>query len=146
LNQILDKIVDYGINTLTEEEKRTLDLKMAELELELKSREFEAEKALYQDRQSARSMYQSDNKAQKALTVLFTIGYFAITSFMLVFLLRLISIELSDFLITFISSIFGAFNAIMVQIVSFYFGSSQSGEDNGRAMAESFRGGATGGS
>jgi hypothetical protein len=24
LNQILDKIVDYGINTLTEEEKRTL--------------------------------------------------------------------------------------------------------------------------
>ena len=45
-------------------------------------------------------------------------------------------------MVAFISGIFGAFNAIMVQIISFYFGSSQGGENQGRKIANAFSAGA----
>ena len=53
-------------------------------------------------------------------------------------------VELNDFVIAFISSVFGAFNAIMVQIISFFFGSSQGGENQGAKIAEAFKNAANG--
>jgi hypothetical protein len=126
----------------TGEEKAGVALLQRELDLKFKQLAMDANNAYLNDRQSARDMYEHDSGSQKILTVIFTVGYFAITAFMFVFLLRMLKVELSDFVIAFISGIFGAFNAIMIQIISFYFGSSQGGENQGRRMANAFSVGA----
>ena len=123
----------------TPDDKLKAELAKKELAIKVKQMQMDMELAYMNDKQSARKMYEKDDKAQKLLTLLFTIGYFGITAFMMAFLLNFIEKELSAFVISFISTIFGAFNAIMVQIISFYFGSSKGGEDTGKALSNSFK-------
>lgn len=123
---------------LSGEEKQEFRLKMREIDYQFKSLGMEMQEQILKDKQSAREMYSKDSSSQKILTIIFTVGYFGLTTFMLAFLLNKLSFELDQFTTVFISTIFGAFNAIMVQIISFYFGSSQGGEDTGRQIASSF--------
>lgn len=122
----------------TDDDKRQMEILKQEITIKMKQFEMDAMSELLRDKQSAREMYQRDSWSQKVLTALFTVAYFSLTVFMLAFLMDRIGVELDQFTTVFISSTFGAFNAIMVQIVSFYFGSSQGGEDTGRAISHSF--------
>ena len=122
----------------TDEDRRKMEILKQEIAIKMKQFEMDAQAEFMKDKQSAREMYQRDSWSQKALTALFTVGYFGLTAFMISFLLKAIDVDMSPFVVSFISTIFGAFNAIMVQIISFYFGSSQGGEDTGRAISRSF--------
>jgi hypothetical protein len=122
----------------TDEEKTQAALAKQELEIQLKKMEQDLKLAYMNDRQGARQMYAHDSTSQKILTIIFTIGFFALTGFLLGLLFKAIEIELSSFTSLFIGSVFGAFATIMTQIVSFYFGSSQSGENQGEKMADAF--------
>lgn len=123
----------------TKEEKAEFQLALLEAEMKMKRLAMEAEMEFFKDRDSARTMQQTTkSKIPGVLTIVFTVGYFSLTAFMLFFLLGKLDVELSQFVTVFISTIFGAFNAIMVQIISFYFGSSNGGEDQGSKMIEAF--------
>jgi len=133
---IADKIDDRNF---TEEERARWELDLKEMEHEATKLSMDFEIEVIKDRQSARSMYQTDNQSQKYLTLIFTIGYFAITTYMIALVMKMINQDLNDFVVSFVSSIFGAFNAIMIQIISFYFGSSKGGEEQGAKIADSFK-------
>lgn len=110
-----------------------------EFQIAIKRLQFEAESQEFEDRKSAREMQSKTNsRIPGALTILFTVGFFGLGSFLTAFLLGRVNLELDQFTTVFISSLFGAVNAIMVQIISFYFGSSKGGEESVGRMAETF--------
>ena len=140
----------YLLTTLLKEEKGAQSITLEELKnereqmkinfkLEQTNQELEANELLISDRKSAREMGQKNPIVPGILTLIFTLGFFGMTAFMLRFLLDMANVEMNDFVVSFVSYIFGAFNAIMIQIISYYFGASKGGDDNGAKMADSFR-------
>ena len=111
---ILDKII-------------TTDKERDEAKLALKGLLLEAEKEAFakevEDRKSARDMYKDDAIIQKILATLFTIAYFGL-SFMMFRFFVLGEINLGEFEISFISTIFGAMSAKVNTVVDFFFGGS----------------------
>jgi hypothetical protein len=111
---ILDKVI-------------TTDKERDEAKLALKSLLLEAEREAFakevEDRKSARDMYKDDAIIQKVLATLFTVAYFGITFVMFNYFVTK-SIELGEFEISFISTIFGAMSAKVNTIIDFFFGGS----------------------
>ncbi len=111
---ILDKVI-------------TTDKERDEAKLALKSLLLEAEREAFakevEDRKSARDMYKDDAIIQKVLATLFTIAYFGITFVMFNYFVTK-SIDLGEFEISFISTIFGAMSAKVNTIIDFFFGGS----------------------
>ena len=111
---ILDKVV-------------TTDKERAEAKLAIKSLLLEAEKEAFakevEDRKSARDMYKDDAFIQKILATLFTAAYFGL-SFMMFRYFVMGDIEMGEFEISFISTIFGAMSAKVNTVVDFFFGGS----------------------
>ena len=111
---ILDKVI-------------TTDKERDEAKLALKSIMLEAEREAFakevEDRKSARDMYKDDAIIQKVLATLFTIAYFGITFVMFNYFVTK-SIDLGEFEISFISTIFGAMSAKVNTIIDFFFGGS----------------------
>ena len=111
---ILDKVV-------------TTDKERAEAKLAIKSLLLEAEKEAFakevEDRKSARDMYKDDAFIQKVLATLFTIAYFGL-SFMMFRFFVMGDIDMGEFEISFISTIFGAMSAKVNTVVDFFFGGS----------------------
>ena len=111
---ILDKII-------------TTDKERDEAKLALKGLLLEAEKEAFakevEDRKSARDMYKDDAIIQKILATLFTVAYFGL-SFMMFRFFVLGDINLGEFEISFISTIFGAMSAKVNTVVDFFFGGS----------------------
>ena len=111
---ILDKVV-------------TTDKERAEAKLAIKSLLLEAEKEAFakevEDRKSARDMYKDDAFIQKVLATLFTAAYFGL-SFMMFKVFVMKDIDLGEFEISFISTIFGAMSAKVNTVVDFFFGGS----------------------
>ena len=111
---ILDKVI-------------TTDKERDEAKLALKSVLLEAEREAFakevEDRKSARDMYKDDAIIQKVLATLFTIAYFGITFVMFNYFVTK-SLELGEFEISFISTIFGAMSAKVNTIIDFFFGGS----------------------
>ena len=70
-------------------------------------------------------MYKDDAIIQKVLATLFTVAYFGITYVMFNYFVTE-SIELGEFEISFISTIFGAMSAKVNTIIDFFFGGSSS--------------------
>ena len=105
----------------------TTDKEREEAKLALKKLMLEAEKAAFskevEDRKSARDMYKDDAIIQKVLATLFTIAYFGITFIMFNYFVTK-SIDLGEFEISFISTIFGAMSAKVNTIIDFFFGGS----------------------
>ena len=111
---ILDKVI-------------TTDKERDEAKLALKSLLLEAEREAFakevEDRKSARDMYKDDAIIQKVLATLFTIAYFGITLVMFNYFVTK-SLDLGEFEISFISTIFGAMSAKVNTIIDFFFGGS----------------------
>ena len=76
-----------------------------------------------EDRKSARLMYSSDSTVQKILATVFTIAYFALSFIMFKYFVEE-DIDLGEFEISFISTIFGAMSAKVNTVVDFFFGGS----------------------
>ena len=111
---ILDKVI-------------TTDKERDEAKLALKRLLLEAEQEVFakevEDRKSARDMYKDDAIIQKILATLFTVAYFGL-SFMMFRVFVMQDINLGEFEISFISTIFGAMSAKVNTVVDFFFGGS----------------------
>ena len=101
--------------------------KSDEAKLALRKLLLEAEKEAFakevEDRKSARDMYKDDAFIQKILATLFTAAYFGL-SFMMFKVFVMKDINLGEFEISFISTIFGAMSAKVNTVVDFFFGGS----------------------
>lgn len=118
---ILDEVIT------TDEEREAKKIEMRKLFFDFEKEIFNLE---VEDRKSARSMYQSDAIIQKILATLFTIAYFGITFVMFNHFVTK-SIDLGEFEISFISTLFGAMSAKVNTIIDFFFGgSSKQNTDN----------------
>ena len=111
-------ILDKVITTDKERDEAKLALKRLLLEAEQ-----EAFKQEVEDRKSARDMYKDDAIIQKILATLFTVAYFGL-SFMMFRVFVMQDVNLGEFEISFISTIFGAMSAKVNTVVDFFFGGS----------------------
>ena len=111
---ILDKVIT------TDKERDAAKLALKKLMLEAEKEAFAKE---VEDRKSARDMYKDDALIQKILASLFTVAYFSITFVMFNYFVTK-SIDLGEFEISFISTIFGAMSAKVNTIIDFFFGGS----------------------
>tara|TARA_R100001594_G_scaffold70470_1_gene104814 strand:+ start:96 stop:503 length:408 start_codon:yes stop_codon:yes gene_type:complete len=117
LNSV-NKIVDNVVTS--DEERKQLDINLKQLIKSHKKEMFELE---VEDRKSARNMYSTDSSVQKILATIFTLAYFAL-SFIMFRYFVLGDLNLGEFEISFISTIFGAMSAKVNTIVDFFFGGS----------------------
>ena len=111
---ILDKVIT------TDKERDAAKLALKKIMLEAEKEAFAKE---VEDRKSARDMYKDDALIQKILASLFTVAYFGITFVMFNYFVTK-SIDLGEFEISFISTIFGAMSAKVNTIIDFFFGGS----------------------
>ena len=111
---ILDKVIT------TDKERDAAKLALKKLMLEAEKEAFAKE---VEDRKSARDMYKDDALIQKILASLFTVAYFGITFVMFNYFVTK-TINLGEFEISFISTIFGAMSAKVNTIIDFFFGGS----------------------
>jgi len=111
---ILDKVIT------TDKERDAAKLAIKKLMLEAEKEAFAKE---VEDRKDARDLYKDDAIIQKVLATLFTVAYFGITFVMFNYFVTK-SIELGEFEISFISTIFGAMSAKVNTIIDFFFGGS----------------------
>ena len=111
-------ILDEVITTDEEREKVKLEIEKVMLEAEREAFAKEVE-----DRKSARDMYKDDAIIQKVLATLFTVAYFGISFVMFQHFVGG-GINMGEFEISFISTIFGAMSAKVNTIIDFFFGGS----------------------
>ena len=111
---ILDKVIT------TDKERDEAKLALRRLLLEAETEAFNKE---VEDRKSARDMYKDDALIQKILATLFTVAYFGL-SFMMFRVFVMGDLDLGEFEISFISTIFGAMSAKVNTVVDFFFGGS----------------------
>ena len=111
---ILDKVIT------TDKERDEAKLALRKLLLDAETEAFKQE---VEDRKSARDMYKDDAIIQKILATLFTVAYFGL-SFMMFRFFVLGEMNLGEFEISFISTIFGAMSAKVNTVVDFFFGGS----------------------
>ena len=76
-----------------------------------------------QDRKSARTMFSDDSIIQKVLAIIFTCAYFFLSYTMFKYFV-MNTLELSDYEIGFISTVFGAMSSKVTTIIDFFFGGS----------------------
>ena len=122
---LFGKIVDNAEGIL--DKVITTDKERDEAKLALKKLLLDAEREAFakevEDRKSARDMYKDDAIIQKVLATLFTVAYFGITFVMFNYFVTK-SLDLGEFEISFISTIFGAMSAKVNTIIDFFFGGS----------------------
>ena len=111
---ILDKVIT------TDKERDAAKLALKKLMIDEEKEAFAKE---VEDRKSARDKYKDDAIIQKVLATLFTVAYFGITFVMFNYFVTK-SIDLGEFEISFISTIFGAMSAKVNTIIDFFFGGS----------------------
>ena len=124
-NGLFGKIVDNAEGILakvitTDKERDEAKLALRRVLLEAEAEAFAKE---VEDRKSARDMYKADAFIQKVLATLFTAAYFGL-SFMMFRYFVMGDIEMGEFEISFISTIFGAMSAKVNTVVDFFFGGS----------------------
>ena len=124
-NGLFGKIVDNAEGILdkvitTDKERDEAKLALRRVLLEAEAEAFAKE---VEDRKSARDMYKDDAFIQKILATLFTVAYFAL-SFVMFRFFMMGDIDLGEFEISFISTIFGAMSAKVNTVVDFFFGGS----------------------
>ena len=125
VNGLFGKIVDNAEGILdkvvtTDKERDEAKLALRRLLLEAETEAFAKE---VEDRKSARDMYKDDALIQKILATLFTVAYFGL-SFMMFRFFVLGDIDMGEFEISFVSTIFGAMSAKVNTVVDFFFGGS----------------------
>ena len=125
LGNLFTKVIDNAEGIL--DKVITTDKERDAAKLAIKRVLLEAEKEVFakevEDRKSARDMYKDDAIIQKILATLFTTAYFGL-SFMMFRVFVIGDIDLGEFEISFISTIFGAMSAKVNTVVDFFFGGS----------------------
>lgn len=125
LGGILGKVVDNAEGIL--DKVITTDKERDEAKLQLKKLLLDAEREAFakevEDRKDARDLYKDDAIIQKVLATLFTVAYFGISFVMFQHFVNG-SIDMGEFEISFISTIFGAMSAKVNTIIDFFFGGS----------------------
>ena len=125
LGGLFGKIVDNAEGIL--DKVITTDKERDEAKLALKKIMLDAEREAFakevEDRKDARDLYKDDAIIQKILATLFTVAYFGITYVMFNYFVNK-TIDLGEFEISFISTIFGAMSAKVNTIIDFFFGGS----------------------
>ena len=111
---IIDEVVT------TDEERLVLKNKLEQLGQEHEQEVFRLE---VEDRKSARNLFADDSIIQKALAIIFTVAYFFL-SYTLFKYFVMNTLELSDYEIGFISTVFGAMSSKVNTIIDFFFGGS----------------------
>jgi len=125
LKNILGKLVGQASTIIdevvtTDEERLVLKNKLEELHKEHEQEIFKLE---VEDRKSARTMFMGDNVIQKTLAIIFTGAYFFLSYTMFKYFV-MNTLELSDYEIGFISTVFGAMSSKVNTIIDFFFGGS----------------------
>ena len=125
LGGLFGKVVEIAEGILakvitTDKERDEAKLALRRLLLDAETEAFKQE---VEDRKSARDMYKDDAFIQKILATLFTAAYFGL-SFMMFRVFVMGDIDLGEFEISFISTIFGAMSAKVNTVVDFFFGGS----------------------
>lgn len=125
LKNIIGKLVGQATSIIdevvtTDEERLALKNKLEQLGKEHEQEVFKLE---VEDRKSARTMFTDDSFIQKVLAIIFTCAYFFISYFMFKYFITN-SLELSDYEIGFISTVFGAMSSKVNTIIDFFFGGS----------------------
>ncbi len=113
-SEILDEVVT------TDEERAAAKHQLEQL---LKNHEKEMFELEVKDRDSAREIYKDDAVIQKVLAIIFTAAYFFLSYTMFKYFV-LNTLELSDYEIGFISTVFGAMSSKVNTIIDFFFGGS----------------------
>ena len=111
---ILDEVIT------TDEERLAAKQRLKEL---IKNHQQEMFKLEVEDRKSARTMYGTDSSIQKVLATVFTVAYFVLSFIMFRYFISG-DLNLGEFEISFISTIFGAMSAKVNTVVDFFFGGS----------------------
>jgi hypothetical protein len=132
----------------TDEEKKEAELALRKLDLELQQMQMDLEEAYIKDRDSARQMYEKDSSLQKVFAIVFLAGYLAISAIMLWLVLSWIpgaevDIEMPQWAVVLITSVFTAMSTKVNTIVDFLFGGSQ-GERDSRQIQSRFESAARG--
>ena len=116
----------------TEKDRQDFDLALRQVAMDAKRLEMEAEQKYFEDRANARDMYKADNSLQKVYAMTFLVGYIVLTVVMLYLLVSWVgakAVEIPDWAVALISSIYGALSAKVGTITDFLFGSSQGSRD-----------------
>ena len=112
----------------TEQDRQAFELALQKAAIDSKRLEMEAEQKYFEDRSSARDMYKHDSSLQKIFAMTFLVGYIVLTVVMLYLLVGWIgerAVNIPDWAVALISSIYGALSAKVGTITDFLFGSSQ---------------------
>ena len=139
-NDIIDSAFS-GIDKLatSKEELAEIELKKQELKLKARQQALDAENKYFEDTKSAREMQiETKSNVPGSLTIIFTVAFFALIAFILLLLFNKLEVNVPNYVIALISSIFGSVATIMTQIIGFWFGSSKGGEDQNNKMVNAF--------
>jgi len=125
INNIIKSLVGQASTII--DEVVTTDEERIQLKQQFEKVVKEHEKDMFalevKDRESARAIYKDDSLIQKILATIFTIAYFFLSYTMFKYFV-LNSLELSDYEIGFISTVFGAMSSKVNTIIDFFFGGS----------------------
>jgi len=113
-SEIIDEVVT------TDEEREQLKKQFKEV---VQNHERDMYAIEVEDRKSARGLFQNDSYIQKILAIIFTSAYFFLSYTMFEYFV-MNTLQLSDYEIGFISTVFGAMSSKVNTIVDFFFGGS----------------------
>lgn len=127
---------------MTKEEKADFQLALQRAELDLKKMQMDAEQMYMSDRQSARAMYANDSGLQKLFAIVFLTFYCIISGGMIAMVISIAfyqkSVDLPEWGIMLISSVFTAMSTKVATIVDFLFGGSKKEDDSEKRMVSAF--------
>ena len=125
IKTIIQSLVGQATNII--DEAVTTDEERIQLKQQFEKVVKEHEKDMFalevKDRESAREIYKDDAIIQKVLAIIFTVAYFFLSYTMFKYFV-LNTLELSDYEIGFISTVFGAMSSKVNTIIDFFFGGS----------------------
>jgi len=125
IKNIIQSLVGQATNII--DEVVTTDEERIQLKQQFEKVVKEHEKDMFalevKDRDSAREIYKDDAIIQKVLAIIFTVAYFFLSYTMFKYFV-LNTLELSDYEIGFISTVFGAMSSKVNTIIDFFFGGS----------------------
>ena len=125
IKSIIQSLVGQATNIIDEvvtTDEERIQLKQ-QFEKVVKNHEKDMFALEVKDRESAREIYKDDATIQKVLAIIFTVAYFFLSYTMFKYFV-LNTIELSDYEIGFISTVFGAMSSKVNTIIDFFFGGS----------------------
>ena len=124
----LGAIKDVG-NLLKKESEKDEQAKELLIEFENNKLEFEQElkKLHFEDKQNARNLYKIDSSLQKLFAITFLIVFIGLSVLILIGLYKisLEGLKLDNYIVSFVSTLYGGISMKLGTIVDFLFGSSQ---------------------